>query len=58
VHADLLMSGTSEQKVAGRHELERAGALMQETGARIFEAFINVANVELSNIPQISTKAS
>ena len=31
---------------------------MQETGARIFEAFINVVNVELSNIPQISTKAS
>src|ERR1700737_1759638 len=54
----LMRSGTSEQKVAGRHELERAGALMQETGARIFEAFINVVNVELSNIPQISTKAS
>ena len=41
VYADLLMkSGESDQKAAGRHELERAQALMRETGAMIFEAFI------------------
>jgi len=41
VHADLLMkSEESDQKVAGRHELERAQTLMRETGAMIFEAFV------------------
>lgn len=41
VHANLLMeSGTSEQQVAGRYELERAQTLMRETGAMIFEALI------------------
>jgi adenylate cyclase len=40
VHAQLLLSGTSDQKMAGRHELERAQLLMLETGAMIFKAMI------------------
>jgi class 3 adenylate cyclase/tetratricopeptide (TPR) repeat protein len=58
VRADLLLrSTTSDQTAEGRQELERAVALMQETGAMLFEAFINVTNVE-RNAGQVSTKAS
>jgi len=43
VRADLLLrSTTGDQEAEGRHELEQAIALMRETGAMIFEAFINV----------------
>ena len=41
-----MRSATSDQKAEGRHELERAIALMRETGAMLFEAFINVTSVE------------
>jgi adenylate cyclase len=59
VHADLLMrSGTSDQKVAGRQELERARELMLETGVTIFETFFNPSNYELGDTRQTSTKAS
>jgi class 3 adenylate cyclase/tetratricopeptide (TPR) repeat protein len=55
VHADLLMkSGASDQQAAGRHELERAEALMRETGATIFEAFIAPSMVK--DDAQVSTK--
>jgi adenylate cyclase len=59
VHADLLMrSGTGDQQDAGRRELERAGELMRETGAVIFETYFKAANDELGDISQISTRAS
>jgi adenylate cyclase len=58
VHAELLMrSGTSDQKIAGRVELERAQALVRETGAIIFEAFIAPSKGDLDDV-QATTKAS
>jgi adenylate cyclase len=57
VHADLLMkSGASDQKAAGRDELERARALMRETGAMIFEAFIT-SSEDRPNAAQTSSTA-
>jgi adenylate cyclase len=45
VHAELLTrSGTDDQRIAGLQELERAQALMRETGAVIFEAFTTSGN--------------
>ena len=59
VRAELLLRSTgSDQKVEGRQELDRAKALMRETGAMLFETFVNEVNVEQSNTRQISTKAS
>ena len=52
-----MRSGTSDQKIAGTLELGRAQALMRETGAIIFEAFIAPANGDLEDV-QASTKAS
>jgi adenylate cyclase len=40
VHAKLLLSGTSYQKIVGEDELEHARALMQETGAVIFKPML------------------
>ena len=58
VRADLLLrSSTSDQKAEGRQELEAARALMRETGALLFENFINATNGEQGNSDQISTKA-
>ena len=58
VRADLLLrSSTSDQRAEGRQELETARALMRETGALLFENFINVTNGEHGNSDQISTKA-
>jgi len=59
VRADLLLrSATSDQKAEGRQELERARALMRETGTMLFANFINATNVDHSESRQISTKAS
>src|SRR6266403_1542868 len=59
VHAQLLLrSAKSDEKAEGEQELERAKALMRETGAMLLETFINVTNVEHSSTHQISTKAS
>jgi adenylate cyclase len=59
VRADLLRrSATSDQRAEGSQELERARALMRETGAMLFENFLNAANVDHGNARQISTKAS
>ena len=59
VRADLLLRSTgSDQKAEGRQELDRARSLMRETGAKLFEPFIDETNVERSNTRQISTKAS
>ena len=59
VRADLLLrSATSDQKAEGRQELETARALMRETGAMLFETFINATNVDHSNTRQISNRAS
>ena len=58
VHADLLMSfGTSEQKLAGGLELQRARKLVEETGAKIFAAVMDSANAEVGNPRQLTTKA-
>lgn len=57
VHAKLLLSGTSDQKIAGGQELERAQALMQETGAMIFKAMIAPSMDELPGA-QASIKAN
>ena len=55
VHADLLTRfGTGDQKAAGARELERAEALMRETGARLFETSIHPSN---GGDRQASTKA-
>jgi adenylate cyclase len=44
VRADMLLrSNADDQQAQGRQELEHARALMQQTGAVIFEAFINDA---------------
>src|SRR5450759_2253775 len=59
VRADLLVrSPTSDQKAEGGQELEHARALMQETGAVLFETFISATNVGHSHARQISTRAS
>jgi class 3 adenylate cyclase/tetratricopeptide (TPR) repeat protein len=57
VHAQLLSSGTSDQKMAGARELERARALMLETGAMIFKAMIAPSTNELQQ-DQVSIRAS
>jgi class 3 adenylate cyclase/tetratricopeptide (TPR) repeat protein len=59
VRADvLLLSADSEQRAEGRHELETARALMLETGAMLFETFINTRDLDQGGPRQISTKAS
>jgi adenylate cyclase len=59
IRADLLLrSTTSDQNAEGRQELERATALMRETGAILFEKFIMITSVAHDNACQISTKAS
>jgi adenylate cyclase len=59
VRANLLLRpATSDQKAEGEQELERARALMRETGAVLFEKFINNTNVERGHTGQISTRAS
>ena len=57
VHAQLLLSGTSDQKIAGSRELERAQGLMQETGAMIFKAMIAPSGDELQHA-QTSVRAN
>jgi class 3 adenylate cyclase len=59
VRADLLLrSATSDQRAEGSRELETARALMRETGALLFETFINATNVDQGNTRQIANKAS
>ena len=59
VRADLLLrSATGDQKAEGRRELERARALMRETGAMLFERFINAADAGHGNTHRMSTKAN
>jgi adenylate cyclase len=59
VRADLLLQSTSgDQKAEGMRELEHARALMRETGALLFENFINATSVGHNTARQISTKAS
>jgi len=59
VRAKLLLQSTkSDEKAEGELELERAKALMRETGAMLLETFINVTNIEHGSTHQISTKAS
>jgi len=58
VRAKLLLRSVNSDEREGGQELERAKALMRETGAMLLETFINVTNVEHSSAHQISTKAS
>jgi ATP/maltotriose-dependent transcriptional regulator MalT len=58
VLADLLLRSSSDQTADGRQELERARALMRETGAVLFENFANNIEVEHGRTGQISTKVS
>ena len=53
----LLRSATDDETMDGAQELDRAKALMQETGAVLFKAFIN-ADLGHSIARQISNKAS
>ena len=58
VRAKLLLRSTnSDEQAEGGQELERAKALMRETGAMLFETFIDALDVDLSN-RQVSTKVS
>jgi adenylate cyclase len=54
----LLRSANSDEQAEGGQELERAKALMRETGAMLFEKFINDTDVEHDHTSQISTRAS
>lgn len=59
VRADLLLRSISnDEKAEGLKELERAKALMRETGAMLFETFIDGINVTHSGADLLSTKAS
>jgi class 3 adenylate cyclase len=58
VRADLLLrSETGDQEAEGKQELERARALMQETGARLFESFIVNTGAKHAHTDQIATRA-
>jgi len=58
VRADLLLRlAGDDRKTEGTQELERAKALMQETGAVFFERFIDATGVDHGGTRQISTKA-
>jgi adenylate cyclase len=59
VRADLLLRSIgNDEKAEGLKELERAKALMRETGAVLFETFIDGINVTHSGADLLSTKAS
>jgi adenylate cyclase len=59
VRADLLLRSISDnEKAEGMKELELAKALMRETGALLFETFIDGINVAHSGAHLLSTKAS
>jgi tetratricopeptide (TPR) repeat protein len=54
----LLRSARSDENADGEQELDRARALTRETGAMLFEAFLNDTSVQPSGLPQTSTKVS
>jgi adenylate cyclase len=59
IRADLLLrSATGDQMEEGRQEQERAIALMQETGAMLFETFIKATSAARERTGQMSTKVS
>jgi adenylate cyclase len=59
IRADLLLrSASGDQKAEGKQELERATALMRETGAMLFETFVNVISGASDSPLQMSVKAS
>ena len=59
VRADLLLrSITDDEKAEGKQELERAQALIRETGATLFQTFISPSQDELNDARQTSTRAS
>jgi class 3 adenylate cyclase/tetratricopeptide (TPR) repeat protein len=58
IRADLLLrSASSDQKAEGKHELERATVLMRETGAMLFEAFVDITSSASDSSMQTSMKA-
>jgi tetratricopeptide (TPR) repeat protein len=59
IRADLLLeSASGDQKAEGKQELERAIALMRETGAMIFEPFVNLTGGTHHSALQTSMKVS
>jgi adenylate cyclase len=59
VRADLLLrSPTSDQLAEGKQELVRARVQLKETGAVLFENFIDAMDADHSNAFQIYTKAN
>ena len=52
------ISVTSDQQAEGKLELEAAKSLVRETGAVLFENFINATGVEHGHTGQVSTRAS
>ena len=58
VHADILLrSGTKEQNHAAEQELERARALMRETGALILAPLLESATFEIASSRRASKQA-
>src|SRR5216683_1087573 len=57
VHAELLIRSGNDQGIVGVQEFERAQALVRETGANIFKAFIHPSKDELCD-SKASVKAS
>ena len=54
VRADLLLRSENEKQMAeGKREIARARALMQETGAMLFDHFINELEIDHSNARQV-----
>jgi adenylate cyclase len=58
IRADLLLRSSDDDRVAeGQREQQRATALMVETGATLFEAFMNATNVTRDGAEAMSRRA-
>jgi class 3 adenylate cyclase/tetratricopeptide (TPR) repeat protein len=58
IRADLLMRSSNDDEVAeGRREHERATALVAETGAMLFETFVNAVGAGRADTTQIAKRA-
>jgi len=57
--ADLLLRAPAgDREAEGRQELERARALMRETGAKLLENFIREIDAEPGHARQMPTRAN
>jgi len=58
IRSDLLLrSAAGDREAEGKRELERATELMQETGAMLFETFMNATSAARDGTGQISRRA-